>query len=66
MSWIRLAGGFESTQFGLVNEVNDRKKHLPKRSGLLSVDGTAVNKDESPLSKDEEGEWLHKFTPAAF
>ena len=51
---------------GFVNEVNDETKRMKKRSGLVSVDGNAVNKDESPLDKDEEGEWLHKMVPVGF
>ena|ERR1700677_1604774 len=51
---------------GFVKEVNDSTKHLPKRSGLVSVDGNSINKDESPLEKDQEGEWLHKLVPCGF
>ncbi len=51
---------------GLVKEVNDKNKQLPKRSGLVSVDGSPVNPDNSPLSSDSEGEWLHKFVAADF
>lgn len=51
---------------GFINEVNDAMKRIPKRSGLVSIDGEAVRKDESPLDKDEEGNWLHKLIPASF
>ena len=51
---------------GLVNEVNDKNKHLPKRSGLVSVDGSPIRKDEAPLETDEAGEWLHKLVPCGF
>jgi hypothetical protein len=51
---------------GLINEVNDSRKKMPKRSGLVSIDGNALKKDESPLDKDEEGEWLHLFVAAGF
>jgi len=39
---------------------------MKKRSGLVSVDGEAVKKDESPLDTDQEGEFLHKFIPVGF
>lgn len=51
---------------GLVRTVNDKNKRLPRRSGLVSVDGNSVNKDDSPLATDQEGEWLHKFVAAGF
>ncbi len=51
---------------GLVNEVNDKNKILPRRSGLVSIDATPVTKDEAPLEKDTDGEWLHKFVAAGF
>lgn len=51
---------------GLVNTVNDKNKRIPKRSGLISIDGEALKKDESPLDKDEEGDWLHKMVPVSF
>ena len=49
---------------GLVKEVNEKK--MPKRSGLVEVDGEKVNKDGSPLDKDMEGEWIHKFVAVNF
>lgn len=64
--WHFIPGKVYEVPLGLVNEVNDKNKHIPKRSGLVSVDGQAVNKDESPLSKDEEGSWLHKFVAVGF
>ncbi len=51
---------------GLINEVNDKNKCMPKRSGLVSVDGSPVSRDESPLAKDEAGDWLHKIVPVGF
>jgi hypothetical protein len=39
---------------------------MPKRSGLVSVDGNPIKKDESPLDRDEEGEWLHRFSAVGF
>lgn len=50
---------------GFVNEVNNGGK-LPKRSGLVSVDGNPINKDESPLDKDQQGEAIHLLVPATF
>jgi hypothetical protein len=59
--WHFIPGKTYNVPMGLVKEVNDNKKHIPKRSGLVSIDGEALRKDESPLEKDEDGEWLHKF-----
>jgi len=51
---------------GFINEVNDTMKHIPKRSGLISVDGQSVRQDEKPLAQDEKGTWLHKLIPTGF
>jgi hypothetical protein len=64
--WHFIPGKVYEVPLGLINEVNDTMKHIPKRSGLLSVDGEAVRKDERPLDKDMSGDWLHKFVPAGF
>ena len=64
--WHFIPGKTYEVPLGLVKEVNDSSKHLPKRSGLVSIDGEPVRKDESPLDKDEDGEWLHKFVAAGF
>ena len=64
--WHFIPGKVYDVPLGLVNEVNDKNKIMKKRSGLVSVDGDAVRKDESPLDKDEDGDWLHKFTPCGF
>jgi len=64
--WHFIPGKTYEVPLGLVKEVNDKNKILPKRSGLVSIDGSSVNKDESPLAQDQEGEWLHKFVAAGF
>ncbi len=64
--WHFIPGKTYEVPLGLVNEVNDSTKKLPRRSGLVSIDGEAVRKDESPLDRDEEGEWLHKFVASGF
>lgn len=61
-----IPGKVYEVPLGLVKEVNDKHRHLPKRSGLVSVDGQAINKDETPLDKDQEGDWLHKFVSHGF
>lgn len=61
--WHFIPGKIYEIPRGLVNEVNDVNKRLKRRSGLISLDGSPINKDESPLAQDEDGEWLHKFTP---
>jgi hypothetical protein len=62
--WHFIPGKVYEIPLGLVKEVNDKNKHMKKRSGLVSIDGEPVKKDESPLDKDEDGEWLHKFASA--
>ena len=64
--WHFIPGKIYEIPLGLVNEVNDKNKHIPKRSGLVSIDGEPLRKDESPLDRDEEGEWLHKFVAVGF
>lgn len=64
--WHFIPGKTYEVPLGLVNEVNDSSKKIPKRSGLVSVDGAPVRKDEAPLDKDEEGDWLHKFVSSGF
>ena len=64
--WHFIPGITYDVPLGLVNEVNDKSKMLPRRSGLVSIDGNSINKDESPLSQDQEGEWLHRFVASGF
>lgn len=59
--WHFIPGKVYEIPFGLVKEVNDKSRIMKKRSGLVSIDGNTVNKDESPLDNDQEGDWLHKF-----
>lgn len=59
--WHFIPGKTYKVPLGLINEVNDKRKHIPKRSGLVSIDGRSIKQDESPLVIDEEGEWLHRF-----
>lgn len=64
--WHFIPGKVYEVPLGLVNEVNDTSKIMKKRSGLVSVDGSPVTKDEAPLDKDQEGEWLHRFAAVGF
>ena len=64
--WHFIPGHVYDVPLGLVNEVNDINKRLKKRSGLVSVNGNPVNNNESPLEKDEEGDWIHKFVSHGF
>ena len=64
--WHFIPGKVYEVPLGLVNEVNDKNKIMKKRSGLVSVDEANVTKDGSPLSQDQEGEWVHKFSPVGF
>lgn len=49
---------------GLVKEVNE--KTMPKRAGLVSVDGKEVNRDGSPLEADKDGDWIFKLVSVNF
>lgn len=49
---------------GFVKEVNE--KTIPKRAGLLEVDGKKVTADGSPLANDQEGDWLFKLVNVNF
>lgn len=62
--WHFIPGKTYEIPLGLVKEVN--ASIMPKRSGLVEVDGEKVNKDGSPLDKDQEGEWIHKFVAVGF
>lgn len=64
--WHLIPGKVYDLPMGFIKEVNDETKYLPKRSGLVSVDGTSVKNDDSPLDKDEKGEFLHKLIPVSF
>lgn len=64
--WHFIPGKTYEVPLGLVNEVNDKNKVMKRREGLVSIDGEPTRKDQSPLDRDEEGEWLHKFVAASF
>ncbi len=64
--WHFIPGKTYEVPLGLVKEVNDKSKIMPKRSGLVSIDGEALKKDESPLEQDHEGDYLHRFFAAGF
>jgi hypothetical protein len=49
---------------GFIDEVNAIK--VKKRSGLVSVNGEPLNRDESPLESDQDDEALHQLVPANF
>lgn len=62
--WNFIPGRKYDVPMGLVKEVNEVR--MPKRSGLLEVDGQKVNADGSPLERDIEGDWIHKLIPCNF
>ncbi len=64
--WHLIPGKTYELPLGLVDEVNDKNKIMKKREGLVSVDGQPVTRNESPLGKDEDGDWLHKLIPVGF
>ncbi len=64
--WHFIPGKTYKVPLGLVKEVNDSMKKLPRRSGLVSIDGEPIKKDESPIERDEQGEYLHRFVAKGF
>jgi len=64
--WHFIPGHVYKVPLGLVKEVNDKNKVMKKRSGLVSIDGEAVTKNEAPLTADQDGSWLHKFVSTGF
>jgi hypothetical protein len=64
--WHFIPGHVYKVPLGLVNEVNDKSKVLPQRSGLMEVDGKQVRQNGAPTEIDQEGNWLHKFVAAKF
>jgi hypothetical protein len=62
--WNFIPGRTYEVPYGLVKEVNQVR--MPKRSGLMEVDGEKINKDGSPLAQDQEGDWNHKFISIDF
>lgn len=62
--WHLIPGQTYEVPMGFVKEVNEVK--MPKRSGLVSVDGNDILKDGAPLDKDTEGEQIHMLFPASF
>lgn len=59
-----IPGRVYEVPYGLVKEVNAVR--MPKRSGLMEVDGEKITASGAPLEKDEEGDWIHKFLPLTF
>lgn len=64
--WHFIPGKTYDVPLGLVNEVNDKNKIMKRREGLVSIDGNPVQNTEAPIAQDQEGDWLHKFTPVSF
>lgn len=64
--WHFIPGKVYDVPLGLVKEVNDKNKIMKQRSGLISIDGNSVTKNDEPLNADQDGTWLHKFVAAGF
>ena len=62
--WHLIPGHTYEVPMGFVKEVNEVK--IPKRSGLVSVDGEDLNPNGAPLDKDSAGEQIHMLVPASF
>lgn len=64
--WHFIPGKIYDIPKGLVDEVNDDKKVMSKRAGLMSEDGRDLTMSGAPIERDMQGEWLHKFVPVGF
>ena len=64
--WHFIPGHTYEVPMGLVNEVNDKNRIMKQREGLVSVDGNEMTQTGAPLSKDQDGTWLHKFVAVSF
>lgn len=64
--WHFIPGYTYTVPLGLINEVNDKTKIMPKRADLLSIDDKEVQSNGAPIAKDQDGDWLHKFIPVSF
>ena len=64
--WHFIPGKVYEIPLGLVKEVNDKKKIMKKRAGLISQDGKDVQDTGAPIEQDQEGEFLHKFVAVGF
>lgn len=62
--WHLIPGHIYEVPYGMVKEVNAVR--VPKRSGLVSLDGRDINANGSPLDKDIMDEQLHRLVPAGF
>jgi len=62
--WHFIPGRTYDVPYGLIKEVNQVR--MPKRSGLMEVDGEKVTSSGAPLDKDQEGSWIHKFVSSTF
>lgn len=58
-SWHFIPEEIYEVPMGLVEQVNDKNKHIPKRSEVLDKNGR-------PTAVDGSSEWLHKLIPAGF
>lgn len=64
--WHFIPGKVYEVPLGLVQEVNDKNKIMKKREGLVELDGKEVQASGAPLGRDEDGDWLHRFTAVGF
>ena len=62
--WHLIPGYTYEIPYGMVKEINAVR--VPKRSGLVSLDGNNLNANGSPLDKDLMDEQLHRLVPAGF
>ena len=62
-----IPGHIYEVPYGMVKEVNAAEKGMPRRSGLVSVDGENVTLSGAPTDKDDYNiQPLHRLIPAGF
>ena len=62
--WHLVPGYVYELPMGLVKEVNGQRQI--KRAGLQEVDGNPVNRDSTPLEKDQYEDAIHMHVPVDF
>lgn len=64
--WKFIPGHVYKVPMGLVKQINGMEDKQVKRAGLMEVDGKSVNRDGSPLDRDQKGERVHLMSPVSF
>lgn len=62
--WHLIPNQIYEVPYGLVKEVNGMKQ--AQRSGLVSIDGNPMKRDESPIERDQIEDGEHMLVPVEF